>query len=459
MNPIYGFIGRLNSMPALVSPNFSGMQAQLQYALSNPDMKTETEKHMTNIAMAYGACYADDDDYRPYPIYEGVAIIPIHGLLINRCSWSCSWLTGYEFVLSALQDAMDNPRVKAIAFDIASFGGEAQGCFEAAAYIYAMRGQKPMLSILNPNACSAAYALACAADRIVSTPTGMSGSIGVVMMHVDFSKMLKNEGIEVKFIYAGAHKKDGNRFEPLPKEVEADMQASVDRFYEMFASSVATYRGTSIDAIKATEARVYDAPEALNIGLIDAVEAAPAALIAFANELSGSQSQEVSMNTAEQAAAKAKADAEAKAKAEADAQAKTDAEAKAEADAKAQAEAEAKTKAAQATAAGAPDGSAAAAGERARISAIVGSDEAKERGSLANHLAFNTSMSVDDAKKTLAASAKEAGGANPFAAAMGSSDNPEVGAGGESGDGKDAKSDADRIMANFTTATGISPKK
>lgn len=68
----------------------------------------------------------------------------------------------------------------------------------------------------------------------------------------------------------------------------------------------------------------------------------------------------------------------------------------------------------------------AAATERARIQGIVGSDEAKGRDALAQHLAFNTTMSVEDAKKALAAS-PVAGAANPLAAAMSTVANPKVG--------------------------------
>lgn len=64
---------------------------------------------------------------------------------------------------------------------------------------------------------------------------------------------------------------------------------------------------------------------------------------------------------------------------------------------------------APATTASAPvDGKENATTERARISAILGSEEAKDRGSLAHHLAFETDMSADAAKALLAKSAKEA---------------------------------------------------
>jgi hypothetical protein len=63
--------------------------------------------------------------------------------------------------------------------------------------------------------------------------------------------------------------------------------------------------------------------------------------------------------------------------------------------------------------------------ERARMSAILGCEEAKGRAKLAQHLASSTDMTLEDAKKTLAASALEVGGKGGFAAAMRTVGEPE----------------------------------
>jgi hypothetical protein len=73
---------------------------------------------------------------------------------------------------------------------------------------------------------------------------------------------------------------------------------------------------------------------------------------------------------------------------------------------------------------------AAASAERSRISGIMSCEEAKGRDKLANHLAFNTSMSVEDAKSILAqapAATENASTANPLAAAMAKTGSPNVG--------------------------------
>lgn len=96
--------------------------------------------------------------------------------------------------------------------------------------------------------------------------------------------------------------------------------------------------------------------------------------------------------------------------------------------------------------------------ERARIQGITGCEEAKGRESLANHLAMNTEMSVDQAKGVLAAAAPatpaKATTPNLFQAAMNASDHPAVGADGGAGAGEGELTEAQQILRSQSAATG-----
>ena len=96
--------------------------------------------------------------------------------------------------------------------------------------------------------------------------------------------------------------------------------------------------------------------------------------------------------------------------------------------------------------------------ERARVNGILTCDEAKGRESLANHIAMNTEMSVDDAKKMLAASPKAEAKAeakpNGFEAAMANTPNPNVGADAANADANGAADPVAGIMGAYKAATG-----
>lgn len=207
-----------------------------------------------------------------YRIDNGVAVINVSGALVHRSQFvsaDSTYLLGYDTVATDLDNALSDADVHAIALVFDSPGGEVSGAFELADRIYAARAQKRIVAIADELAASAAYLTGSAADELVISGTGMVGSVGVVTRHVDMSRALANDGIEVTHIYAGAHKIDGNPFEPLPASVRADFQAEIDSVYADFVAAVERHRGMSAEAVRGTEARMYRADDAIRIGLAD----------------------------------------------------------------------------------------------------------------------------------------------------------------------------------------------
>lgn len=207
---------------------------------------------------------------RGYKVVDGVAVIGINGPLLHRSRFDMadsSYMLGYNDIAADVEDAMNHPDVHAVLKVWTSPGGEADGAFEFAERMAALRGKKPMLSIADGLAASAAYLGASASDEIVVTSTGYVGSIGVVMRHVDFSQALAADGIKVTHIYAGAHKVDGNPYEPLPDAVRADFQAEIDGLMAMFVDTVARNTGLDPMAIRKTQAATYRGVSAVAAGL------------------------------------------------------------------------------------------------------------------------------------------------------------------------------------------------
>jgi signal peptide peptidase SppA len=369
-----------------------------------------------------------------------VAIIPIHGLLINRLSWSCSYATGYNFIRSQRMAALADPDVKLIAYDVNSHGGIASGCAELAREMFDSRAEKPSIAVVDARCYSAAYFLASACDKIVVTPSGGVGSIGCLSMHIDYSDMVAADGIKVTFIFAGADKVDGNPYERLSARAKATIQRDVDYHYGLFIEAVARHRGMSEDDVRATEAGCFLPPEALDNGLIDAIETPAEAVANFFNEITS--------------------DAEAEGDDEMTTATKDGTEtAAAVAASLTQADVTKMVAEAMATAQTA---------ERTRQAGIRNCDEAKGREPLANHLANDTDLSVDVAKGILAAAPKTSettdtgGGQRPsgFAGAMDATGNPVIhpdngtGATGTGADEDTPESRAGRLLSAYNAASG-----
>lgn len=211
-----------------------------------------------------------------YATIDGsIAVVSIVGSLVNRGAWigANSGLVSYEGIKHQLKAVAAAPNITAVLLDIDSPGGEAIGAFEVAQMVRGLAETKTVVALVNGMACSAAYAIASGATRIVTTPSGVCGSIGVVLLHADFSKHLAQDGIKPTLIFAGDHKVDGNPFEPLSGEVTERLQAEVNAFYGMFLDTVAAGRGAAMDtkAARATKAQTFMGEQAVAVGLADAV--------------------------------------------------------------------------------------------------------------------------------------------------------------------------------------------
>lgn len=214
-----------------------------------------------------------------YDVLGGIAVIPIQGTLVQKLGSlrPYSGMTGYDGIRRSFMAALNDSAVKAILFDIDSPGGEVAGCFDLADEIYRARGKKPIWSVLSENAYSAAYALASAADRIVVPRTGGVGSIGVIVMHVDWTQKIKDDGLQVSIITFGDRKAESNPYQKLSDIARASIQNDVTEMGKLFVSTVARNRGLSEKTIIGTQAACFLAPKGVEMGLADAVAAPDAA--------------------------------------------------------------------------------------------------------------------------------------------------------------------------------------
>lgn len=217
-------------------------------------------------------------DKKPLPKGNGaIAVIPIYGVISQRMSMmneiSGPGSASTEAIGNAFRQALNDPNVGSILFDIDSPGGTVTGTPELADEIFKARGQKPIVAIANSQAASAAYWIGSAADELVVTPSGEVGSIGVYAAHIDISKMEEMDGVKTTLISAGKYKVEGNPYEPITPEAQAAMQADVDAFYSMFVKAVARQRGASVSDVRNGfgEGRTVLAADAVKAGMADRV--------------------------------------------------------------------------------------------------------------------------------------------------------------------------------------------
>lgn len=233
------------------------------------------------ITQIRSAMMEDDDEYfsrkarkdSGYDVLEGIAVIPVYGTLVQKLGTlrPYSGMTGYDGIRRVFLTAVNDPEVKGICLDIDSPGGEVAGCFDLVDLIYAERGKKPIHAILSENAFSAAYAIASSADKIYVPRTGGVGSVGVIVIHCDWSQRIKNDGLKVSIITYGNRKAESNPYVSLSDEAKEAIQHDVDEMGRLFVSTVSRNRGLSETVVRNTQAACYLAAEGVQMGLADVV--------------------------------------------------------------------------------------------------------------------------------------------------------------------------------------------
>jgi signal peptide peptidase SppA len=232
----------------------------------------EASRHIGNYELDPTSSSGGKKPYRQTA--DGTAIIPVVGSLVGRGGWigAMSGVASYENIKFALGAAVNDKTIKNIVLDMDSPGGEAVGAFETADAVRAATAKKEVIAVATGLMCSAAYAIASAASQIVTTKSSVVGSIGVCLLHADYSHALHERGVVPTLIHAGKRKVDGTPYKPLTDDVKASLKAEVEKFNSLFVATVAEGRPSlTPNAILAMEAGTYIGVDAVKVGLADRV--------------------------------------------------------------------------------------------------------------------------------------------------------------------------------------------
>lgn len=214
-------------------------------------------------------------DERPYRVTDGLAIIPITGPLTKRTSFF-SFLFGgssYGKISSDFRMAVEDEEVRGIVLDIDSPGGTLGGAEGLADLIFGARGEKPIVAFANGMMASAAYWIGSAADVVIAESTAIIGSIGVLMIHTDYSELEKKAGIKTTYLSAGSYKALGNSSQPLSDKAKDYFQSQLDYIYSIFVETVARNRDVEVDRVltKMADGKTFIGQQAKDAGLVDEV--------------------------------------------------------------------------------------------------------------------------------------------------------------------------------------------
>lgn len=228
-----------------IDPNHKPSTAELRDALITGGEANRRRR------MTYG--------YSPERI-GSVGVVPVKGSL---------YTSDYIRISSYIEMLNEDPEVAVLLLDIDSPGGLVAGSMECASVIRASK--KPVYAYIEGMGCSAAYLLASATQKIYSSPSSESGSIGVQASWTNFDGLLGKLGIQK--VYFRSKYSDKKNVSPASKEGEASIQKTLDNIWDLFAESVAKGRGVEVNDIieQFGQGEVFLGKEAQERGLVDEI--------------------------------------------------------------------------------------------------------------------------------------------------------------------------------------------
>jgi capsid assembly protease len=221
----------------------------------------------------------EEDNVEPSRLltrHGDVGIISIAGPLVPGAPWYAEYagVTGYDEIRAALVEAASDSSIGAILLDINSGGGAVNGVMDAAELIANIdTNVKPVQTYSSGMIASAAYWLGSSARRIDIGKVAEAGSIGVLTVHKEMSKMMKDMGVTATVLRAGEFKALGNQYEQLSDKAKAEIQGQLDQMYALFLGHVADARGVTPAEADArfAQGRVFIGDRAAAVGLVDGV--------------------------------------------------------------------------------------------------------------------------------------------------------------------------------------------
>ncbi len=202
---------------------------------------------------AIGGCFQGSRELVQRPLEpigdddQQIALIPIHGEIQSGPSNSLEVgaFADAEEVVLRLRAAGRDRHVKAVVIDLDTGGGDVTATDFIYRSIVALREQdhKPVVAAMGSVCASGGYYVATAADAVITSPTTITGSIGVIFETPDVHELLSAKlGIGLTVIKSGEFKDMGSPMRDMTVPERALFQAMIDQCYGQFLGVVAERR-------------------------------------------------------------------------------------------------------------------------------------------------------------------------------------------------------------------------
>ena len=260
-----------------------------------------------------------------------VAVVHVRDALDHHAT---SWDDNYESILARVtaamsgQDAAETHKREhqydegyqpveasppsAVVLCIDSPGGVVSGLNETVFALQRLRKSTGvrLVAYVNELAASAAYALACACEKIYCPPSAIVGSVGVISTMISQDRKNKADGYDVALLTSGACKADGHVHAPQTSGAMSREQARVDKLAAAFFKLASEARKIPVATVQSFQAAIYLGPDAARRKLVDEVCSFDETLLSLQPEADAVTGQSAKGNETDRRASRVATDAQ-----------------------------------------------------------------------------------------------------------------------------------------------------
>ena len=128
----------------------------------------------------------------------------------------------------------------------------------------------PLTVAVDKVAASGGYMMACVADKILSAPFAIVGSIGVVAQLPNFHRLLDKAGVDFEQHTAGEYKRNVTMFGKNTKKERDQLKEQLEDIHDLFRGFVTDYR-PSLDMKEVGTGQYWYGSRAKELGLVDEI--------------------------------------------------------------------------------------------------------------------------------------------------------------------------------------------
>ena len=150
-------------------------------------------------------------------------------------------------------------------------GGVVHGYGLAASRLDRLKQKGVKLTVaVDKVAASGGYMMACVADKIISAPFAVIGSVGVVAQIPNIHRLLKKHDVDVEVMTAGEFKRTMTILGENTEKGRQKFQQELEETHKLFKDFVSVHRPT-LDLAKIATGEHWFGQQALELGLVDEI--------------------------------------------------------------------------------------------------------------------------------------------------------------------------------------------